>query len=346
MDKNRLLIIGQTPPRIGGKEQYVHQISSKLDCDLLTQKGSQSKNKIEIPVFGKNRYLKSFSFAIFSFLFLLKNSINKKYKTIAIQESLLYFLPIFFSWRYSFITTLHGITGMKFYEKKIIWGIAKLALKKNKKVVCVGEPDYEKLRVELKNVVLIKNGVDLTEFDKEKNIKIEKKMTYIGRINFQKGVDLLIQAFKELPDKKGFKLNIIGKTEDSSFDQILKNDKEILFLGEINDREKVVKELKSSYCLIFPSRFGEGLSLALLEQMASGRPIICSRLESTKILKNSALFFNPGDKGDLKAKMEYTIKNKIKIERLAKKSKKISKKYNLESTINSLSKLYGVKKIK
>lgn len=345
MDKNKLLIIGQTPPKIGGKEQYVDQISSRLKCDLLTQKGSHSANKIELPTFGKNSYIKNLSFAIYSFLFLLKNSLNKKYKTIAIQESLLYFLPIFFSWKYEFITTLHGITGMKFYEKKIIWKIAKFALKKNKKVVCVGEPDYKKLRKELKNVVLIKNGVNLEEFDKVKNIKIEKKITYVGRINFQKGVDLLVQAFKKLPNKKGFKLNIIGKTEDLFFDQLFKEDG-IVFIGEINNRERIIKELKSSYCLVFPSRFGEGLSLVLLEQMASGRPIICSNLDSTKILKNSALFFNPGDEGDLKTKLEYAIKNKIKIERIAKKSKKISEEYNLDNTINSLSKIYKVRKLK
>ncbi|MCM1030186.1 MAG: glycosyltransferase family 4 protein [Oscillibacter sp.] len=103
----------------------------------------------------------------------------------------------------------------------------------------------------------------------------KKQLIAIGRLSFQKGYDLLLEAvhpvFKVHPD---WILNIYGdgelKQALSEKIQVLKMGKNVILRGNTDDVQGVLRE---SSIFIMSSRF-EGLPMVLLEALACGVPII------------------------------------------------------------------------
>jgi glycosyltransferase involved in cell wall biosynthesis len=103
----------------------------------------------------------------------------------------------------------------------------------------------------------------------------------VGRQDFQKGQDLLVESIALLPNsiKERIALFIVGREGNatSNLQKLLtekKLEKTIIFLGHRTD---IPALLKMADIFVFPSRF-EGLPGALIEAEAAGLPIICSHL--------------------------------------------------------------------
>jgi len=103
----------------------------------------------------------------------------------------------------------------------------------------------------------------------------------VGRQDFQKGQDLLVESIALLPNsiKERTALFIVGREGNatSNLQKLLtekKLEKTIIFLGHRTD---IPALLKMADIFVFPSRF-EGLPGALIEAEAAGLPIICSHL--------------------------------------------------------------------
>ena len=100
---------------------------------------------------------------------------------------------------------------------------------------------------------------------------------YIGRILHDKGVDDYIEAAKRIKEKyPNTEFNMIGFIEPTESHY----EKELDELGKqgivyYRGSQKDVRPwIKRSHCIIHPSTYGEGMSNVLLENAASGRPII------------------------------------------------------------------------
>jgi len=344
----KVLMIGITPPIEGGSERHIAELCSRVEnCDVLTQQGSSAMYSIELPIPKKPTRIRNLFFAwfvkIYTLYLLLK--FNKEYDIIHIHENLLYFLVPWLRLRYKVIVTVHGIKGFKFYDKKILWMFFKTALKSANKIIAVNREDEKFLGKEFgkKKVVYIPNGVDLEVYKKIKTKKIENKIVFIGRIHKQKGIKYLLNAFIEINKRyPNFKLEIIGKLNNYAYK--LKNQynhKDIIWKGYIEDKEKIVKQLKSAFCIVLPSLW-EGLPLTLLESLASSRPVIVSDIPAYKsIIKNEAIFFKVKDIRDLKNKIKELIDNKKKADKIGKKGEKMSINYDWNNIAKKLDKVYN-----
>ncbi len=101
---------------------------------------------------------------------------------------------------------------------------------------------------------------------------------YIGRLLEMKGVDLLIQAIKDLPD---YRLHLIGSGEDENRFKLLARKldvyKRIEWSSSIPE-EQIPAALKQLDVLVLPSRatpgWQEQLGRVLIEAMAMGVPVI------------------------------------------------------------------------
>ena len=100
---------------------------------------------------------------------------------------------------------------------------------------------------------------------------------YIGRILHDKGVDDYIEAAKRIKAKyPNTEFNMIGFIEPTENHY----EKELEELGKqgivyYRGSQKDIRPwIKRSHCIIHPSTYGEGMSNVLLENAASGRPII------------------------------------------------------------------------
>lgn len=173
---------------------------------------------------------------------------------------------------------------------------------------------YENLIIKLleKNKITIDNFVNLKEIDEIVNLN--KSMNYsdsntlnivtVGRLIKLKNHCIIIEAMNKIK-KKNIKLKIIGDGEKKEeliklvYKYNLENDVE--FLGEI-ERDEVIKIISLQDVFILPS-LTEGLSLALLEAMACGLPVIGSNISSIKkIIKegNNGFLFDPYNSDQLK----------------------------------------------
>jgi len=122
----------------------------------------------------------------------------------------------------------------------------------------------------------------------------EKCLLYVGRLHPEKGVHLLIEAFKQLVcgGLKDWKLRLVGPWEvaaggggEEYFKSLRKKSSEIEhfveWVGPIYDAHRLTAQYQSSSVFVYPSLAGRGEAspLAPLEAMAEGCPTVVSSLE-------------------------------------------------------------------
>lgn len=147
------------------------------------------------------------------------------------------------------------------------------------------EEEYEMLGI--KKIYQVPNGIDLREFQNlpphglfRRKYKIppkEKIVSYLGRINKLKGLDLLVAGFSEVSKRIPSHLIIAG-SDDGYLSGIrqqtekLHLERVIHFPGIVSGRDKL--ELYSDTdVFIYPSP-QEGFSLAILEAAVCGLPLL------------------------------------------------------------------------
>tara|TARA_B100000287_G_scaffold404679_1_gene427570 strand:+ start:4496 stop:5638 length:1143 start_codon:yes stop_codon:yes gene_type:complete len=101
-------------------------------------------------------------------------------------------------------------------------------------------------------------------------------ISFVGRMSFQKGLDVLMDSMDSFEGDPGFDLAIAGKGELSDWleDRLSSSraKEHISILGLVSDSEKRWI-YENSDCIVIPSRF-EGLPTVMLEAMHSGTPVI------------------------------------------------------------------------
>ena len=158
---------------------------------------------------------------------------------------------------------------------------------------------FKKARINMRKVFQIPNMVDVEKFrpvSEEEKIKIRKKLALpidkfivisVGAIEYRKGWDVLIKAFKKVKEQ-GFNVFLLGVGPNRGVPErerfyknicnyIIENklSKNILFTGEVKCVEKY---MQASDIFVFPSR-KEGLPNVVTEAMAVGLPCIVSDLD-------------------------------------------------------------------
>lgn len=102
---------------------------------------------------------------------------------------------------------------------------------------------------------------------------------YVGRIAEEKGIDLLATAWGELTERvPGAMLLIVGGPVDSPLAVRLARNPAVRLVGETQNVRAV---LHAADLFILPSRF-EGISIALLEAMACGIPVVATDIPGNR----------------------------------------------------------------
>ncbi len=154
-----------------------------------------------------------------------------------------------------------------------------------------------------RDVTLIYNGVNLpvksndNRYLKELNLKRDNYIFALGRFVEEKGFHDLINAFKDIKDKK-IKLVIAGKADHKTkYSQYLKKiaiENNVILTGFI--KGKKLNELFSNTKLFVLPSYHEGLPIALLEAMSYNVNILVSDISANKEVNlKDCNYFKVGD---------------------------------------------------
>lgn len=132
-------------------------------------------------------------------------------------------------------------------------------------------------------IVVAPNGVDVAYFQQAVTAlpKPKRRALFLGRLHPKKGVELLIQAWAQLgPAYNDWELLIVGPDE-GGYRAVLEKElvahgasASIAISGAVFGLEKV-RLLRSADLFVLPSH-SEGFSVAVLEALASGVPVLIS----------------------------------------------------------------------
>lgn len=199
------------------------------------------------------------------------------------------------------------------------------------------------------DIKVISNGVDTELFYPDKNKKSgdEIQLLFISRLMPQKGIDVLIKAC-DILNKRGitnFKLTIVGEghLKGLMFSLIDKYNlrKKINYLGW-KDLEELPKIYRTADIFILPSVM-EGMSSVVLQAMASGLPIIASRVKGfEEVLEENinGLFAEYDNPGQFANALEKLIESPESREKMSQKSIEKSKQFSWETIAKQYLELY------
>ena len=205
-------------------------------------------------------------------------------------------------------------------------------LKNFDRVILLTQRD-QKNYPKLKNTVVIPNSLSKIP---EKTSELHKKQVLaIGRLTYQKGFDLLIQAWhlvhQKLPE---WKLVIIGSGEDEpmlrGIIQELALDGSVVIKPPTNQIEE---EYLNSSMFVLSSRY-EGFGLVLIEAMSYGLPCVsfdCACGPSEIIMDNvTGYLAQPESISDLVIKISLIANQHLLLHKMARSSRKISRSFSDE----------------
>lgn len=122
--------------------------------------------------------------------------------------------------------------------------------------------------------------------------KDEGYFLYVGNMEKRKGVDILLNGYREYRYRKGTKkLIVAGKMLEEDIEQLLyevqEETKTLEYLDYVTD-EKKHELMANCSCFLFPSR-AEGFGMPILECMKHGKPMIVADLDIYKEIAGDCL---------------------------------------------------------
>lgn len=259
------------------------------------------------------------------------------------------------------VHTIHGIhynrTG-NFLRRVFSQSTEQHLVKYTDRFICVSDEDKklaEKMKIidPLKTEV-IKNGINVERFTgKEKDPGLIERYNIkesdfiignISRFDYQKNQRQLIKVFSVLAQRiHDIKLLLVG--DGKLFEECVNQAElegvadKVIFTGEISNVEDYYPLID---IFVFPSLW-EGLSITLIEAMASGRCIIASDIPANKELikdNDTGLLYDVNDEESLYNRIQNAYIDKFDRERLSENASKEGLKYSEKEMAEKIEGVY------
>jgi 1,2-diacylglycerol 3-alpha-glucosyltransferase len=218
------------------------------------------------------------------------------------------------------------------------------------KADCTTAPTQE-LKKELEaygveNVLHIPNGIRFKKFRKADSRMFMKKykipadkpvVLYVGRLSFEKKVDRLVEAFKNV---KNATLVIVGSGPSLEEYKKLAADN-VIFTGFVDD--KLLSSAYASADIFASASDSETFGLTFVEAMHFGLPVVgVDRLGAKEVIKDgkNGFLVGVGNVNTIADKINLLVKRPALRKKLGKQGKKDSRKYDMDRVAGEFLALY------
>lgn len=345
----KIALIGQKgiPAKSGGVEKHVEKLAERLvslghevtvytrphytDPSLSVWHGVRL---ISLPSI-RTKHLDAITHAFLSTMHALFGDYDViHYQSIG--PSTLAFIPRIFKRNTLVVSTFHS---RDYFHKKWNWFARKFLLFAER-VTCTvpektivisrGMVDYARAQYG-SDLSFIPNGaegdpVETVDFLRSFGLKEKRYILVVSRLVGHKGIHYLLKAFQELEDTgklpNNMKLAVVGAhAETPEYEKYLKTmsagRENILFLGE--QTGTALAELFSHAAVFVQPSEDEGLSIALLEAMSYGLPIVASDIEGNEeALGGAGIFFEAKNVESLKKELGSLVNRPEEMEMFGK----------------------------
>jgi glycosyltransferase involved in cell wall biosynthesis len=343
------------PPHLGGMENCAAQIAEGLvdkgySISVYTSDVGYSRKAVPSAK-ARVHYLRSIEFAhtpiiftlFFRLLVLSQHSLMHIHVGQAFSPEIVYLISKLRGIPY--IAHIHldvdasGPLGFLLgtYKKLFL----KRVLKSAAKIICLSEPQKKliaaKYELPLESLVVIPNGVAEAYFVGEKtSASTVPHLLFVGRLVAQKNLSLLIEAVSQM--QTSVFLDIVGEGE------LRKNIEALLQKYELRNvrlhGKKTGKELielyKSADIFVLPS-IKEGISLAMLEALAAGLPVVASDSpEIRQILGECGVLIQDPTATNYARALDALLSDNDTMRKLGSLSVLEARSYSWENVLNSI----------
>ncbi len=352
-------VVSYYPPHLGGMENAVEQIAEGFadkgysvsvytsDRGYSRKAATNSKSQVH--------YLKSIEFAhtpiIFTLFFRLlalpRHSLIHLHVAQAFSPEIVYLISKLKRIQYIAHIWLDvdasGPLGflLKPYKKLFL----KPVLKSAAKIICQTELQKSqiacKYALPLESIAVVPNGVAEEYFvDKKTSQNPVPHLLFVGRLSAQKNLSLLIEAISQM--QTSVFLDIVGEGElRENIEALIQrfNLQNVHLHGQKRERE-LIEFYQSADIFVLPS-LKEGLSLALLEALAAGLPVVASDLpEMRQILGECGVLIQDPTATNYAKALDALISNKSKMQKLSTLSVQKAHFYSWKNVLNSIEDVY------
>lgn len=207
----------------------------------------------------------------------------------------------------------------------------------------------------VKPIEVISNGIDLCEYYpqqpsaaiyKQYKLPTDKPIiTYIGRLDAEKHLSVLIEAFIRVRQEVDAHLLLVGDGVDrrnlENIVKVSKLNRCVTFTGRVSDEDKIALEhVGSVYAIPSPV---ELQSIATLEAMACGQPVVAvdaGALGELCIEGKNGYLFDYDDDEQCAAGILEIIKNPSVRKQFSEESLRIAKQHDLDHVLDTFIALY------
>jgi glycosyltransferase involved in cell wall biosynthesis len=167
---------------------------------------------------------------------------------------------------------------------------------------------------------------------------------FVGRLCEEKGVRILINAWRELATNVPLCVVGDGRLREEMEAQIKKFGlSQITMLGEVPP-DRVVHWMHGARFLVSPSLWYEGFPVTVAEAYACGLPVIASELGSLAeivVPGRTGLHFKPGDAAELARAVDWAWSHNDHVQRMGRQARiEFERKYTAERNYRNLMRIY------
>jgi glycosyltransferase involved in cell wall biosynthesis len=196
---------------------------------------------------------------------------------------------------------------------------------------------------------ILPNGVDVERYRpgpsdwKSRLGGAGRLFVYMGRVDSEKGVDVLLRAFMAIDPPSTTRLVVVGHGTERRRLQRQFRDPRVIFTGHVVSADERIDILRAADAFFLPSEV-EGLSLSMLEAMACGVATVATDVGSDgEALRGAGILIDPSNREE---QLELVMQTLIDMPWLAgplgeQARRRVEERYALAANIDALVDLYA-----